>query len=129
MTNSERNNLLLERLVKFAQRVIGLCQKFPDNLINKRLVPQVIASTDSMAANYAEACEAESALDFIHKVRIVKKESRETRVHLRMLYAANTGFREAITILGKECVEYIKIFSTIDKNYKLRKKSKKSVHV
>ena len=130
MTNNERNNLLLERLVRFSQKVILLCQKLPEHLVNKRLIPQTVASSDSMASNYAEACEAESALDFIHKIRIVKKESRETRVHLRLLYTANHNFREGIVILGKECTEFIKIFSTIDKNYRLKVKkwSKKSVY-
>ncbi len=128
MTNNERNSLLLERLIRFAQKVIQLCQSLPENLINRRLVPQVVASSDSMASNYAEACEAESGPDFVHKIRVVKKESRETCVHLRILYAANFFQREQITVLGKECTEFIKIFSTIDKSYRSGK-SRRSVNV
>lgn len=130
MNSHERNDLLLERFIKFSQGVITLCSKLPETLINRRLIPQVVASSDSMASNYAEACEAESSLDFIHKIRLSKKEARETRVHLRLLYTADPDFREEIVKLGKESIEYIKILSTIDKNYRLKsKKSVKSVNV
>lgn len=121
MTSGERNAKLLERLILFAQKISILCQKLPETLVNKRLVPQVIGSSDSIAANYAEACEAESANDFIHKIGIVRKEARETRVHLRIICSANINFREEIIPLGKESVEYIKIFSTIHRNFRERK--------
>lgn len=127
MTEPEKNALLLERLIRFSEKVILLCKRLPETLVNRRLIPQVVASSDSMASNYGEACEAESGLDFIHKISVDKKEARETRVHLRLLYAANPGFRGHITGLGKECVEYIKIFSSIDKSYRNKVRSRKSV--
>jgi len=118
VTTGERNAKLLERLIIFAGKVTILCQKLPKNPINQRLVPQTVGSSDSTAANYAEACEAESDSDFIHKIGIVRKEVRETRVHLRVLYCANPDYRNEIVSLGKESVEYIKIFTTINRNFK-----------
>ena len=122
MTNGERNAKLLERLIQFAQKTSVLCQKLPRTAVNQRIIDQVVGSSDSMAANYAEACEAESADDFIHKIGIVRKEARETRVHLRILYSTNQTFRTEIVVLGKESVEYIKIFTTIYRNFKIGKK-------
>ncbi len=108
--------------ISFAQKTSILCQKLPETSVNKRLIPQVVGSSDSIAANYAEACEAESASDFIHKIGIVRKEARETRVHLRIIYSANINFRTEIALLGKESVELIKIFSTIHRNFKDKNK-------
>lgn len=117
MTNGRKNAALLERLIRFSQKIVNLCQKLPKTPINTRLIPQVVGSSDSMASNYAEACEAESANDFIHKIGVVRKEARETRVHLRILFSANPEFQEEIITLGKESVEYIKIFTTINKRF------------
>lgn len=126
MTSGEKNALLLERLINFSQRVIRLCQSLPKTLVNVKIIPQVVGSSDSMASNYAEACEAESAPDFIHKIGVVRKESRETRVHLRILYAANPKYQEKIATLGRESVEYIRIFSTIHRNFRKRKRGSKN---
>jgi four helix bundle protein len=111
----KRNEELLERLIRFSQKIVSICRKLPYNPVNLRIIPQVTASSGSMAANYAESCGAESAADFIHKIRLVKKEAKETRVHLRILYTANPYFKNEILGLGKESAEYIKIFYTIDK--------------
>ncbi|MCL4398027.1 four helix bundle protein [Patescibacteria group bacterium] len=123
MDKIQRNARLLERLIKFSQKVISLCRKLPRTSVNQRLVPQVAASSDSMPANYAEACAAESNADFVHKIRIVMKEANETRVHLRLLYVANPDFQREIVELGKESTEYIKIFFTIEKKCRQKKPS------
>ncbi len=84
----ERNRKLQERLIRFAQKVIRLCKKLPRSSINQRLIPQLVASSNSMSANYAEACAAGSKADFLNKLRIVFKETNETRSHLRVIYTA-----------------------------------------
>ena len=63
---------LEERLAKFVEKIINLMKKLPDNSINKRIIPQIVASSGSSCANYNEACEAESKKDFKHKIGIVK---------------------------------------------------------
>ena len=112
----DRNDLLLGRLIRFAQKTIRLCQKLPKSPINSRLVSQAVGSTGSMASNYGEACEAESSLDFVYKIKIAKKEARESRVNLLLLHTANSNFSTEIEEIGRENNEYIKIFSTIVKN-------------
>ena len=42
-------------------------------------------SATSVAANYAEACEAESSKNFVHKLNIAMKELSETRIWLKLI--------------------------------------------
>ncbi len=49
-------------------------------------------SSTGIAANYAEACEAESAKDFVHKLKIAMKELAETRIWLKLI--VETGYVE-----------------------------------
>lgn len=112
------NEILLERLICFGEEVITLCKILPQNTINIRLIIQLIDCATSIGANYSEACEAESAKDFVHKIKIAKKEAKETRFFLRLLLKANPEFREEIIKLGKISTEFVKIFSSIVARFK-----------
>ena len=68
---------LEERTALFGEETIDTLKKLPNNLINKRLIPQLVASAGSLGANYCEANEAESKRDFQHKIGICKKETFE----------------------------------------------------
>lgn len=109
---------MLERLIKFAGKIIRLCQKLPQNQTNLALINQLVRCASSIGANYSEACDAESSKDFVHKLKISAKEARETRFFLRLLLETNPDFSEKIIDLGKESTEYIKIFSTILSKFK-----------
>jgi len=108
-----KNKKFLERVLRFVDSILNLVNKLPKNIINVSLIKQIINSGTSVGANYHEACEAESSKDFTHKLKIAKKELRETRYWLRLLYKQNKEFKEEITCLGKESTELIKIFATI----------------
>ena len=118
--NNQNNNLqtkrkydLEERTARFAEDVIDLVKKLPNTPINKRPVEQVVGSSGSMAANYCEANEAESKKDFIHKIGICKKETKETKLWLRLLARANPNFTEEFRKLWKEAHELLLIFSKV----------------
>ncbi len=49
---------------------------------------QIQRSGTSIGANYSEACDAESNLDFIHKLQIAQKECNETLYWLELLKEA-----------------------------------------
>lgn len=102
---------LEERLAVFAEKVIDLMKKLPNNLINQRMITQEVAAAGSSGANYCEATEAESKKDFIHKIGIVKKELKESRHWLRLLSGANPDFAEEFKVLSAENQELILIFS------------------
>ena len=63
-TNNKKKYDLEERTAKFAESVIDLMRKIPNDLVNQRLIPQLVASGGSLGANYCEANEAESKKDF-----------------------------------------------------------------
>ena len=110
---------LEERTAKFAETVIDLVKKLQISSINKRPIEQIVGSSGSMAANYCEANEAESKRDFIHKVGICKKETKETRLWLRLLARTNPEFKEEFRTLWKEAQELLLIFSSIIKSSRL----------
>jgi four helix bundle protein len=63
--------------------------------------------------NYGEAQAAESRKDFIHKLRIVQKELRETKVCLTLLLRAGLVKNESLSQKAKkECSELIAIITS-----------------
>ncbi|MCK5061872.1 four helix bundle protein [Candidatus Parcubacteria bacterium] len=116
--NSSFNYDLEERLAQFAERVVDLVKQLPKNVINQRLIPQVVSSSGSSGANYAEACEAESKRDFRHKIGIVKKELRESKHWFRIIARANEKYINECRLLYQEAHELLLIFSKILKSSK-----------
>lgn len=114
------NKDLLHRTQGFSERMIELSIKIPHNSTNNILIGQGVRSVTSVGANYREACEAESAKDFVHKIRLSKKESRESHYWLMLLVKANPAFTSEINFLLKESEEFVKIFSSI--SHKFREK-------
>jgi len=111
--NDKKKYDLEERTAVFGENVIDLMKKIPKDLINQRLIPQLVASGGSLGANYCEANEAESKKDFQHKIGICKKETKETKHWLRLLARANPDFSEEFKKLWQEAQELLLIFSKI----------------
>lgn len=80
---------LEERLIKFAIDVILACGKLDGNFASQHLSKQLIGSTTAVALNYGEAQSAESARDFLHKMKICLKELRESLINLKIQKGAN----------------------------------------
>ena len=76
---------MVERLISFAARVGKVVDALPDTRMGRHIASQFIRSATSPAANYEEACAAESRADFIHKLAICLKELRESRCWIRMI--------------------------------------------
>jgi four helix bundle protein len=77
------------------------------------LSDQLVRSGTSVALNYGEAQGAESRKDFIHKLRIVQKELRETKVCLTMLLRAELVNNQFLCQEAKqECSELIAIITS-----------------
>ncbi len=79
---------LEERLINFAVLIIDITNEMPDKKAAKHLSGQIIRSGTSPALNYGEAQSAESRKDFVHKMKIVLKELRETFVCLKIIKRA-----------------------------------------
>ena len=104
---------LEERTMVFAEQVIDLVKLIKVDSVNSRIITQLVGSSGSIGANYCEATEAESKKDFIHKIGISKKETKETRHWLRLLARSNPEKKNEIRILWKESQELLLIFSKI----------------
>ena len=75
---------LEERLIKFGVAIIELTEQFKVGQAARHIKSQILRSGTAPALNYAEAQDAESIKDFIHKLKIALKELRETNVALRV---------------------------------------------
>jgi four helix bundle protein len=104
---------LEERTAIFGQAVIIFAKKIPVNEISRSLINQLIRSATSIGANYLEADDSESARDFIHKLSICKKESRETKHWLRMIVVADQKSKAEARKLWTEAQELNLIFAAI----------------
>jgi len=104
---------LEERTRNFAKNIVSLMMKLPKNPVNNRMIEQLIGSGGSIGANYCEANEAESKKDFTHKIGICKKEVKETRYWLNLLFHANPNYSEQFKTLSIEVQELLLIFSKI----------------
>ncbi|MBN1367452.1 MAG: four helix bundle protein [Dehalococcoidales bacterium] len=87
MTNKRYD--LEDRTAEFTKAVIFHFQKLPKNTINIELISQGIRAAGSVGANYIEANEAESKKDFAHRIRICRKEAKESRYWLNLIKSAN----------------------------------------
>ena len=107
---------LEDRLVKFAGDCILFSNTLPKDKAGLTLSGQLIRASSSSALNYGESQGAESVKDSIHKLGIVLKESKESRVALKILNYVNYGDSTKRTSLLKECIELVKIVFTIREN-------------
>lgn len=104
---------LEERTAVFAEDIIDFAKTVKENAINNRIISQLVGASGSLGANYCEATEAESKKDFIHKIGICKKETKEARHWLRLLARSNPEKKEQIRVFWKEAHELLLIFSKI----------------
>ena len=76
---------LEDRLIDFAIRISEVAESLPNTPLGKQINNQMVRSGTSPALNYGEAQSSESTKDFIHKIKIVLKELRETLVCLKII--------------------------------------------
>jgi len=111
ITNPYRD--LEKRTTDFAKQVMLMCQNLPKDTINNCYIDQIIRSSGSIGANYREANEALGKKDLAYRLRIARKEIKETRHWLELITAANPFFEDRATILINESDELRNIFSSI----------------
>lgn len=122
MTSDELYNLLLS----FAKRCQRLVKKLPYTVYNKEYSKQLIRSSASPGANYIEAIEAISKKDFIHRLKICRKETKESIHWLTLIQSANeelVDIQKELEVLIDEASGFIRIFTssilTSERNQKM----------
>jgi four helix bundle protein len=114
ITNSKPIYDLEERTFIFAKDVRLFVKTLKYSIANEEDSRQVIKSSGSVGANYREANEALSKKDFVMRIKICRKESKESAYWLRLLKETNNleNANEAERLI-KEAIELKKIFSSI----------------
>jgi four helix bundle protein len=102
---------LEERTFQFAQRVRAFVKRLRLTLANIEDIKQVVKASGSLGANYIEANEALSKKDFVMRIKISRKESKECRYWLRLV---DTGDQNEVEQeRGSLIQESMKIFGSI----------------
>ena len=102
---------LEDRLVEFSVLIIDIVNEMPNSKAGNHLSGQIVRSGTSVSLNYGEAQSGESKKDFIHKMKIVLKELRETFVCLKIIHKTKLfKYEEKIEKAKKENNELISIF-------------------
>ena len=76
---------LSDRFLDFTVRVFSVIDALPDTRAGRHVAGQLVRCGSAPGPNYEEGCAAESRADFVHKLRIVLKELRESRYWLRLI--------------------------------------------
>ncbi len=111
-----RHALLERRMLIFAAGVVKKLQVSPN--IPVKIVDQLIRSASSIGANYAEACNGVSKLDFRNKIYIAKKEAAETRFWIDLCIEITSD--KSWQTLRQEVHELLVILQTITNTLKDR---------
>lgn len=105
---------LEERTLQFAIDCRLFLKKLPKTISNIEDGKQLVRSSGSVGANYIEANEALSKKDFAFRVKISRKEAKESTYWLKIIKATNdSDFQNDNIILIQESDELKKIFSSI----------------
>ncbi|MEW6008673.1 MAG: four helix bundle protein [Candidatus Omnitrophota bacterium] len=100
------------RTLKFAKRVRDYVKALPKTLANIEDAKQLIKASGSVGANYIEAEEALSKKDFIMRIKISRKEAKESRYWLELTEHREDQKSEQEALIN-EAVELTKIFGSI----------------
>lgn len=113
-SNSKHIYDLEERTYKFAKRVRIFVKKLPRTIANIEDGKQLIKASGSVGANYIEANESLSKKDFVFRIKICRKEAKESAYFIRLIKETNPKEleNEALTLYN-EAIELKKIFSSI----------------
>ncbi len=76
---------LEDRFIDYAIRISNVVDLINNSRLGNQIAGQLIRSGSSPALNYGEAQSAESRKDFVHKLKIVIKELRESKVCLKII--------------------------------------------
>ena len=76
---------LEDRFIDFTIRISNVVDEIDDSKLGTNIAGQLIRSGSSPALNYGEAQSAESRKDFVHKMKIILKELKESRICLKII--------------------------------------------
>jgi len=113
-TDKPKRYDLEERSFRFAKRCADFIRELPKTITNIEYSKQLARSSGSQAANYIEANESLSKKDFCLRVKISRKEAKESKFWLRLIDPGEKpGMIPEQQILIQEGEELTKIYGSI----------------
>ena len=116
MTESQNSKQydLEDRTLRFARRVRAFVKQLPKSQANIEDGRQLIRASGSVGANYIEANESLSKKDFLMRVKICRKEAKESRYWLRLVDTSRAAeLEDERKTLETEAGELTRIFGAI----------------
>lgn len=117
--DNEKPYDLEERTYKYAKDVILFINTCPKTIANSEITRQLIRSSGSVGANYIEAREALSKKDFSMRVKICRKEAKESKYWLNLIEVKDSTTEKKKQLLVDESTELLKIFTSIIEKVKI----------
>ncbi|MEY2486880.1 MAG: hypothetical protein QOH39_2528 [Verrucomicrobiota bacterium] len=114
MTNEENSKPYdpEERTFQFAEASRAFVKGLSKTIANIEDAKQFIRASGSIGANYIEANEAIGKRDFLMKIKICRREAKESRYWLRLIDVNGKVTTDRTRLLG-EAEELMKIFGAI----------------
>jgi len=109
---------LEDRTYEFAKRTRDYIRKLPKTPFNIEIGGQLFRSAGSVGANYIEANEALGKKDFIMRIKISKKETKESIYWLKLSEPQSFLEKEKLSLI-QEATELMKIFGSIAVKYQV----------
>ena len=113
-----KENLIVEKSIEFAVRVVNLYKYLVDEKCERIMSKQLLRSGTSIGANVREAIYAQSKKDFINKLSIALKETSETEYWLDLLSRTEYLTEAQYKSLQSDCSEIAKLLTVIVKSSK-----------
>lgn len=113
-TTNPKQYDLEERTFKYSKTCRDFVKKLPKNITNNEYAKQLTRSSGSVSANYIEANESISKKDFYHRIKISRKEAKESRLWARLCEINdNLSLKDVQSWIIDESMQLIKIFTSI----------------
>jgi four helix bundle protein len=102
------------RTFEFARDVQAFVRQLPQTVANVENIRQLVRASGSVGANYIEANEALGKKDFLMHVKICRKEAKESRFFLRLVFTEGKRELEKLrSDLVREATELMSTFGSI----------------
>jgi len=111
--SSDGDDGIVARTARFADRIIQLCLSLPNHTVGWKIGRQLVRAGMSVGANVEEAQAAESKADFVHKLRIARKEVREVRFFLERIGKAELVRPSRLTAISTEADRILRRLTAI----------------
>ena len=112
-TNSKQYDLE-DRTLEFARKVRLFIKELNKTVANLEDSKKLVRASGSVGANYIEANESISKKDFVFRIKISRKEAKESRFWLKLIDTdGNSGLEQKRNDLIQEATELMNIFGAI----------------